>query len=255
MKNLKNKIALVTGGSRGLGKNMALRLAEQGADIILTYNSKKEDAENVVSEIEKIGQKAAALQFDVSDLKSFDEFINQISKILNDKFGKNKFDFLINNAGIGASIPFLKVEENDFDAMMNTHFKGVFFLTQKALAAMNDKGRIINLSSGTTRFCNPDYSVYASMKGAIEVFTKYAAKEVGSRGITANVVAPGPIETDFNNAAIRNNPELKSRLASLTALGRVGEAEDIGGIVAFLCSEDGSWINGQRIEASGGINL
>jgi NAD(P)-dependent dehydrogenase (short-subunit alcohol dehydrogenase family) len=248
------KIALITGGSRGLGKNMALRLAEKGHDIIITFNSNKEAADNVVAAIEANGQKAAALQFDATDFKSLNTFLNQLTESLKNNWGKNTFDFLINNAGIGATIPFEKVTENDFDRFMNIHFKSVYFLTQQVLPIMNNNGRIINISTGTTRFCVPGYSVYASMKGAIEIFTKYLAKEVGSKGITANVVAPGPIETDFNNAAIRNNPERKAMMASQTPLGRVGQAEDIGGIIAFLCSEDAGWISGQRIEASGGIN-
>ncbi len=255
MKKISGKIALVTGGSRGLGKDMALRLAEYGCDVILTYNSKKEEAEKVVFEIEKSGQKSAALQLNVGDLNSFGKFIEQVSKLLKEKWGKDKFDFLINNAGIGATIPFVNATEKDFDSFLNIHFKGVYFLTQKSLLMMNDNGRVINLSSGTTRFVNPGYSIYASMKGAIEVFTKYLAKEIGSRGITANVVAPGAIETDFNNAAIRNNPHAKERIASITALGRVGVAEDIGGVVSFLCTEDARWITGQRIEVSGGMNL
>ena len=250
-----NKIALVTGGSRGLGKNMAVRLADYGNDVIITYHTQKEAADAVVSEIEAKGKKAAALQYDSSDFKSLDSFLKQVVQTLQNKWNANKFDFLINNAGVGATIPFANVTESDFDRLMNIHFKSVYFLTQKSLPVMNDNGRVINISTGTTRFSNPGYSVYASMKGAIEIFTKYLAKEIGARGITANVVAPGPIETDFNNAFIRNNPDRKTIIASLTALGRVGQAEDIGGIVAFLCSEDARWINGQRIEVSGGINL
>jgi NAD(P)-dependent dehydrogenase (short-subunit alcohol dehydrogenase family) len=250
-----NKIALVTGGSRGLGKNMAVRLADYGNDVIITYHSQKEAADAVVSEIEAKGKKAAALQYDSSDFKSLDNFLKQVVQTLQNKWNANKFDFLINNAGVGATIPFANVTESDFDRLMNIHFKSVYFLTQKSLPVMNDNGRVLNISTGTTRFSNPGYSVYAAMKGAIEIFTKYLAKEIGARGITANVVAPGPIETDFNNAFIRNNPDRKTIIASLTALGRVGQAEDIGGIVAFLCSEDARWINGQRIEVSGGINL
>ncbi|MEC4047877.1 SDR family oxidoreductase [Flavobacterium sp. SUN046] len=252
---MNRKIALVTGGSRGLGKNMALRLAEKGHDVIITYHTKKEEAQEVVTAIEQLGMKATALQLDVNQTGSLDGFIQEVTKVLNEKWNVSTFDFLINNAGIGATIPYLEATEEDFDRMLNIHFKSVYFLTQKALAIMNNNGRIINLSSGTTRFCNPGYSIYASMKGAIETFTRYLAKEVGARGITANVIAPGPIETDFNNATIRNNPQIKGYLANITALGRVGEASDIGGIVAFLCSEDGYWINGQRIEASGGISL
>ena len=250
---MKNKIALVTGGSRGLGKNMALRLAEKGNDVIITYHSKKEEANSVVSEIELMGSKAVALQLDVAQLNSFDQFLEQVRITLKEKFAVEKFDFLINNAGTGATIPFAQVTEENFDALLNVHFKGVYFLTQKAVLLMNDYGRIINISSGTTRFCNPGYSVYASMKGAIETFSKYIAKELAARRITVNVLAPGAIETDFNNATIRNNPQIKAMIASNTALGRVGEANDIGGIVAFLCSPDAQWINAQRIEASGGV--
>lgn len=252
---VKNKIALITGGSRGLGKSMAIQLANYGNDIIITYHSQKEMADEVVSLIESTGRKAAALQYDSADFKSLDLFLLQLKEILKNKFNADKFDFLINNAGIGATIPFLQVTENDFDRFMNIHFKSIYFLTQRSLPLMNDNGRIINISTGTTRFCVPGYSVYASMKGAIETFTRYLAKETGSRGITANVVAPGPIETDFNNAAIRNNPERKALLTSVTALGRVGQPDDIGGVVAMLCSDDAGWINAQRIEVSGGINL
>lgn len=249
------KIALITGGSRGLGKNAALRLAQQGHDIIVTYNTKKNEAQQVVSEAEALGRKAAAIQLNIEDVDSLDTFVTELTAVLTQHWATGKFDFLINNAGVGATIPFAQATPSDFDRLMNIHYKGVYFLTQKCLPLLNDGGRIINLSSGTTRFVNPGYSIYASLKGAVEVLTRYLAKELGARNITVNVVAPGPVETDFNNAGIRSNPEIKGRLASLTALGRVGQADDIGGIIAFLCSKDGFWINGQRIEASGGINL
>lgn len=252
---MNTKIALVTGGSRGLGRNMALRLAEKGTDVIITYNTKKNEAEEVVQLIEALGMKAAAIQLDVNDFNGLDTFVNKLSALLKEKWNTSNFDFLINNAGIGATIPFMEATEEDFDRMMNIHFKSVYFLTQKTVPFINNEGRIINVSSGTTRFCVPGYSIYASMKGAIETFTKYLAKEVGPRGITVNVLAPGPIETDFNGAAIRNNPQMKGFLSNSTALGRVGEANDIGGVIAFLCSKDGYWINGQRIEVSGGISL
>lgn len=252
---MKTKIAIITGGNRGLGKNMALRLAEKKTNIIITYHANKDEATAVVAEIEKLGQKATAIQYDSSDFYSLDDFIIKVLEALKNIFDATTFDFLINNAGIGATIPFEKATEADFDRFMNIHFKSVFFLTQKCLQLMNDNGRIINVSSGSTRSGVPGYSIYASMKGAIETFTKYLAKDVGKRGITANVIAPGPIETDFNNAAIRNNPDRKAFMASMAALGRVGQAEDIGGVVAFLCSEDAGWISGQRIEASGGMSL
>ncbi len=250
-----NKIALLTGGSRGLGKDMAISLAQKNIDVILTYNTNQQDAEEVVKAIEANGQKAVALQFDVADIKSFDAFLAQVSAVLQEKWQTNTFDFLINNAGIGATVPIANMTEEIFDNFVNIHFKGVYFLTQKSLLMMNDGGGVIFLSSGTTRFCVPGYSVYSSLKSAVENFTKYVAKEYGNRGIRSNIVAPGPIETDFNGAAIRNNPQMKGFLSSQTALGRVGYADDIGGVVAFLCTEDAKWINGQRIEVSGGINL
>lgn len=251
----KQKIALVTGASRGLGENMALSLAGKGVDVIVTYATNQDEALNTVKDIEALGRKAAVLRLDLKDFNSLDAFVTSLASLLKDVFKTDKFDFLINNAGMGGSIPFEQVTEVIFNDFLNVHYKGVYFLTQKSLAYLNDGGRIINISTGTTRFANPGYSVYASMKGAIETLTKYLAKELGGRGITANVVAPGPVETDFNNAAIRNNPQLKNVLSGLSPLGRVGQADDIGGVVAFLCSEDAKWINGQRIEVSGGINV
>jgi NAD(P)-dependent dehydrogenase (short-subunit alcohol dehydrogenase family) len=248
------KIALVTGGSRGLGKDMALQLARKGVDVMITYRSNEAEAGKLVREIEDGGGRAAALQLDMSDPLSPGAFVNQVQSVLTTRWNVSSFDFLVNNAGMGATVPFTEVTETLFDEFLNVHFRGVYFLTQKLVPFINEGGRIINISSGTTRFANPGYSVYASMKGAIEVFTKYLAKELGARGIRANVVAPGPIETDFNAGAIRNNPQMKERLSSLSPLGRVGHADDIGGVVAFLCSEEAGWINGQRIEVSGGIN-
>jgi len=251
----KNKIALITGGNRGLGKNAALRLAGYGADSIITYRSHNDEADSVVSEIEAKDQRAVALQLDVGDIKSFDEFMNQVSRTLKDKWGRDKFDFLINNAGIGAHGTVDETSEEVFDSLFNIHFKGVYFLTQKAIPLMNENGRIINISSGLARFSLPGFSAYASMKGAIETYTRYLAKELGAKGITANVVAPGAIETDFNKARFDAMPQIKEMIASQTALGRVGLPDDIGGVVAFLCSEDARWVNGQRLEASGGMFL
>lgn len=251
----KNKIALVTGGSRGLGKDMALSLARKGIDVVLTYHSNAAMAQETVAEIQNMGGKAVALALDMNDFSSLDTFVHTFTASLQTHFDSTHFDFLINNAGMGKTVPFAAVDEAIFDEFLNVHFKGVYFLTQKLLPFLNEQGCIINISSGTTRFSNPGYSVYASMKGAIEVFTKYLAKELGTKGIRANVVAPGPIETDFNNAAIRNNPQFKTMLGTMSPLGRVGNADDIGGVIAFLCSEDAKWINGQRIEVSGGINV
>lgn len=250
-----NKIALVTGGSRGLGKNMALSLAQKGNDVIIVYRSNEEEASQVVAEIEALGQNAASVQLDVANTKSFAAFFEKIIVLLKDKWDRSQFDFLINNAGIDRYAAFVDTTEEDFDDLMNTHFKGVYFLTQKALPFIADGGRIVNLSTGLARFSTPGYAAYASMKGAIEVFTRYVAKEVGSRGITANVVAPGIIHTDFTKAAFAGHPGLEDYMNSITALGRVGMPDDIGGIVAFLCSKEAGWINAQRIEASGGMFL
>lgn len=250
-----SKIALVTGGSRGLGKNMALSLAKKGIDVVLTYNSKKDEALTVAAEVESMGQKAAVLQLNTGNIRSFDPFIGELTSVLKHSFETNHFDFLVNNAGIGINAPFAQTTEEQFDELMNIHFKGVFFLTQKALPLINDGGRIINLSTGLARFSSPGYAAYASMKGAIETLTKYLAKELGPRGIAVNVVAPGAIETDFGGGIIRDNPQYNKHVAGATALGRVGIPDDIGGVVAFLCTEEAKWINAQRIEVSGGMNL
>jgi len=252
---MKNKIVLVTGGSRGLGKNMALSLAKKGLDVVLTYNSKKTEAEEVVNEIEKLGQKAVALQLNVADVSSFDSFFQNASAALKSTFGTDKIDYLVNNAGVGIHESFAKTTEEQFDNMVNIHFKGAFFLTQKALDVMNDGGGIVNISSGLVRFSFPGYAAYASMKGAIETLSKYQAKELGERKIRVNIVAPGAIETDFGGGAVRDNKDLNQQIASMTALGRVGLPDDIGSVVAFLCSDDSKWVNGQRIEVAGGIFL
>ncbi|MEG4516128.1 MULTISPECIES: SDR family oxidoreductase [unclassified Microcoleus] len=241
------KIALVTGASRGLGKNTALTLARKGVDVIVTYHNSDEDAKNVVSAIADIGAQAVALQLDTSNTKTFDGFVEQVKESLQDKWQTEHFDFLVNNAGIGVHASFADTTEDDFDRLMNIHVKGVFFLTQKLLPLINDGGRIVNISSGLARFALPGYAAYASMKGAIEVLTRYMAKELGHRQIAVNVVAPGAIETDFNGGAVRDNPEINSFIASQTALGRVGMPDDIGGAIAALLSEDNRWVNAQRI--------
>jgi len=251
----KNKIALITGGSRGLGKDMALALAKNVIDIIITYRNQKDEALQVVSEIEEAGRRAAALQLDTADIAGFPRFIAEVKSTLKNIFNTEAIDFLINNAGIGIHAPFAETTEEQFDALMNIHFKGVFFFTQKTLPLINDNGRIVNISTGLARFSNPGYAAYASMKGAVETLTRYMAKELGARKIAVNVVAPGAIETDFSGGMVRDNEAINKHIASVTALGRVGVPEDIGGVVAFLCSEGGRWINGQRIEVSGGMNL
>lgn len=249
------KIALVTGGSRGLGKDMALSLAEEGLDVIITYNSKKEEALAVVEEIEKAGQKAAALQLNTGEVKSFEGFFGQLAEVLKNTFDTDHFDFLVNNAGIGINSSFAETTEDTFDQLLNIQFKGVFFLAQKALPLINDGGGIVNISTGLTRFTNPGFAAYASMKGAIETLTMYQAKELGARGIRVNTVAPGAIETDFGGGVVRDNEHVNKHIAGITALGRVGRADDIGSVVAFLCTDKAKWINSQRIEVSGGMNL
>ncbi|RYG06316.1 MAG: SDR family oxidoreductase [Chitinophagaceae bacterium] len=249
------KIALVTGGSRGLGKNMALSLASNGLDIILTYNSKKEEAEKVAAEITRLGGKAAIHQLDVSDSKKYDSFFAEVKETLSSVFGTDKIDFLVNNAGIGTYVPFAETTEEQFDTLFNIHLKATFFVTQKALGVLRDGGGIVNLSTGLARFSTPGYSAYAAMKGGIETLTRYQAKELGGRGIRVNVLAPGAIETDFGGGVVRDNEQMNKYIASQTALGRVGLPDDIGGVVSFLCSDAARWISGQRLEASGGMYL
>lgn len=224
-------IAIVTGGSRGLGRDMALNLATKGRDVILTYNSQRDEAQEVVADIEKLGRQAVALQLDVSDIGSFDSFAHHVKNALREKWGRDDFDFLVNNAGFGIYVPFMETTEEQFDQLLNVHFKGVFFLTQKLLPLMRDGGRIVNISSGLARFSYPGSSAYASMKGAVETLSRYLAKELGPRGIAVNVVAPGAIATDFGGGRVRDNEDINAGIASQTALGRVGLPEDIGGVV------------------------
>ena len=255
MTNDKTKIALVTGSSRGLGKNTALSLAKKGVDAIVTYHNSDEEAKYVVSAIAELGAKAVALQLDTSNTKTFDGFVEKVKHSLKDEWQTEHFDFLVNNAGVGVYASFTDTTDSEFDQLMNIHLKGVFFLTQKLLPLINDGGRIVNISSGLARFTLPGYAAYASMKGAIEVLTRYLAKELGHRQIAVNVVAPGAIETDFSGGAVRDNPEMNSLIAKQTALGRVGLPDDIGGAIASLLSEENRWVNGQKIEVSGGMFL
>jgi NAD(P)-dependent dehydrogenase (short-subunit alcohol dehydrogenase family) len=250
-----SKIALVTGGSRGLGKDMAQNLAKKGLDVILTYHSQQAEAEGVVAEIKAMGQQAVALQLDASNVGSFGGFFDQVKTALRDTFDADRFDFLINNAGTGLYAPYPETSEQQFDEVLNIHFKGPFFLTQQALPLMNDGGGIINISSGLTRIIYPGSSTYASMKAAMETLTKYQAKELASRRIRANIVAPGAIETDFGGGRTRDNKEINAHIASLTAMGRVGLPTDIGSVVAFLCTPEAGWIDAQRIEVSGGQGI
>jgi NAD(P)-dependent dehydrogenase (short-subunit alcohol dehydrogenase family) len=249
------KIALITGASRGLGRNTAVSLAEHGIDVIGTYHSNKVEADSLTTEIAKKGRKAVMLQLDTGNVKAFDAFKDAFQKTLKEAFGRDDFDFLINNAGIGIGSMFVETKEEDFDRLMNVNLKGVYFLTQKLVPLMKDGGRIVNLSSGLARFSLMRMSAYAMTKGAIEVFTRYLAKELGSRGITANTVAPGAIATDFGGGYVRDNPEANKSVAAITALGRAGVPDDIGPMIASLLSDDNRWVNGQRIEVSGGAYL
>jgi NAD(P)-dependent dehydrogenase (short-subunit alcohol dehydrogenase family) len=245
-------IALITGGSRGLGKSMALKLAEHGTDVVLTYRSNQAEAQAVVAAIEKLGRRAVALPLDVGKAASFPAFAEQLRQVLQ-QWQRERFDYLVNNAGIGVHASFAETTEAQFDELVDVHFKGTFFLTQTLLPLIADGGRIVNVSSGLARFALPGYSAYAAMKGAIEVLTRYLAKELGARGIAVNTLAPGAIETDFGGGTVRDNAQVNAFVASQTALGRVGLPDDIGGAVASLLSRDSRWINGQRIEVSGGM--
>jgi len=253
--NTKTKIALVTGGSRGLGRNTATSLARKGVDVVITYHSNQAEADATVAAIEKLGRKAAALQLDTGSIKGFADFAEQLKAVLKDNWSAAQFDYLVNNAGIGINKPFADTTEADFDRLMNINLKGVYFLTQTLLPLIADGGRIVNLSSGLARFSLPGFSAYGAMKGGIEVLTHYLAKELGPRRIAVNTVAPGAIETDFGGGHVRDNAEANRQVANNTALGRAGLPDDIGPMIASLLSEDNRWINGQRIEVAGGIFL
>lgn len=252
---MRERIALVTGGSRGLGKNAVLKLAAEGTDIILTWNSSQQEAQEVVREIEGKGRKAAALQLNVGDTARFARFAQQVKETLTHVWQRDTFDYLVNNAGTGLYAPYTETTEAQFDDAVNIHFKGPFFLTQQLLPLIKDGGRILNVSSGLARFTQPGSGTYAAMKGAMEVLTRYQAKELGVRGISVNIIAPGAIETDFGGGRVRDNAELNQLLASQTALGRVGLPDDIGDAIAALLSDKLGWMNAQRIEVSGGMFL
>ncbi len=248
------KIAIITGGSRGLGRSMVLSLAQRGVSSIFTYNSNQAEAGKVVAEVGETGSQAIALQLNTGNISAFDAFVSQAQKALGE-MGAERFDYLVNNAGTSNHTAFEETTEEELDSLYAVHFKGVFFLTQKLLPLINDGGRIVNISSGLTRFSAPGSSSYASMKGAVEVLTRYLAKELGPRGITVNTVAPGAIQTDFSGGMVRDNPAVNKMVSDMTALGRPGLPEDIGPMIASLLSEDNRWVNGQRIEVSGGMVL
>ena len=249
------KIALITGGSRGLGKSMALHLAQKGHDVIITYQHSKIEAQKVVDEIVQGGQKAALLQLDIAQTKTFPLFLEALKALLSSQWQTDRFDILINNAGIGINAPFMETTEEQFDTLMNIHLKGTFFFIQTMLPILNDGGRILNISTGLARFTMPGFAAYAMMKGGIEVLTRYLAFELGKRNITVNVLAPGAIATDFGGGVVRDNENANAFIASQIALGRVGLADDIGAAVSMLVSDDAHWINGERIEVSGGMRL
>ncbi len=248
------KIAIITGGSRGLGRSMVLSLAQRGVNSIFTYNSNQAEADKVTAEAREMGGTAVALQLNTGEVSTFDAFVPQVQKAL-EEMGAERFDFLVNNAGTSHHNSIEKTTEEEMDSLYNVHFKGVFFLTQKLLPLMSDGGRIVNISSGLTRVSYPGSAPYASMKGAVEVLTRYLAKELGSRGIAVNTVAPGAIQTDFSGGMVRDNPAVNKAVSDATALGRPGLPDDIGPMVASLLSEDSRWVNGQRIEVAGGMSL
>jgi NAD(P)-dependent dehydrogenase (short-subunit alcohol dehydrogenase family) len=252
---MRNKIALITGASRGLGRNTAISLARKGISSVITYHSNRDDADSTLKEIRAAGAECVALQLDTGEVSSFGTFKADLAQALEDTWQRDRFDYLVNNAGFGVRAPISQTSEQDFDRLVNVQLKGVFFLTQCLLPVLADGGRIINISTGLTRFSNPGMSAYAMMKGGIEVFTRYLAKELGPRGITANTVAPGAIETDFGGGAVRDNANYNMQVAAVTALGRAGVPDDIGPMIASLLSDDNRWVNGQRIEVSGGMNL
>jgi NAD(P)-dependent dehydrogenase (short-subunit alcohol dehydrogenase family) len=249
------KVALVTGGSRGIGKAIALALAKAGIGVVLTYHSNKTEGDRVVEEIRASGGVAVVLQLDVAATSSFDMFLEKVRGVLPETFDAANIDFLINNAGFGKAIPIDNLTEGEFDSFVDVHFKGVVFLTQKTLRMMNDGGGVVFITAAGDRYNVPAYATYAACKGAVEVFSRYVAKEYGARGIRSNTVAPGGIVTDFNNAAIRSNPKVQEWIIAQTPMGRLGEAHDIGDLVALLCSDDARWMTGQRLEATGGFNL
>jgi len=246
-------IAFITGGSRGLGRSTALHLAARGVDVILTYRSNVAEAQAVVGQIEALGRRALALELDVGDSASFAAFAETLKTALQQGWQRERFDYLVNNAGVGLYAPFADATEEQFDTLMKIHLKGPFFLTQKLLPLLNDGGRIVNISSGLTRFSLPGYAAYATMKGGIEVLTRYLAKELGARGIAVNTLAPGAIETDFGGGRLRDDAQLNGFVASQTALGRTGLPDDIGGAISALLQSDNRWVTAQRIEVSGGM--
>jgi NAD(P)-dependent dehydrogenase (short-subunit alcohol dehydrogenase family) len=250
-----SKITLITGGSRGLGRNTALHVARQGGDVVLTYHTNAQEAQAAVGEIEAAGRRAIALQLDTGNIAAFPAFVERLRTALRETWQRETFDHLVNNAGHGDTAPIEQTTEAQFDRLVNVHFKGVFFLVQHLLPLLADGGRIVNVSTGLTRITLPGWAAYAAVKGAIETLTVYMAKELGSRRIAVNAVAPGAVESDFFGGAVRDTPEFNKLIAGMTALGRVGVPDDIGPMIASLLSESNRWVNAQRIEVSGGQGI
>jgi NAD(P)-dependent dehydrogenase (short-subunit alcohol dehydrogenase family) len=248
-------IALITGANRGIGRSAALHLARDGADVIVTYRTHRDEADSVVDEISELGRSAVALPLDVGELGAFDAFVASVREALRAVWGRDTFDFLVNNAGNSSNSGFAEVTEEEFDTLVDIHFKGVFFLTQRLLGRLADGGAIVNLSSGLARFSYPNRVAYGSVKGAVEVLSRYLAAELGPRGIRVNVIAPGAVATDFSGGVVRDTPEMQEAIASNTALGRHAVADDIGPVIASILRDDNHWVTGQRIEASGGVHL
>ncbi|MFI5959969.1 SDR family NAD(P)-dependent oxidoreductase [Cryptosporangium sp. NPDC051539] len=250
-----SKIALITGANRGLGRNSALALAEDGVDLILTYRSNEAEAAEVLEAVRKLGRTAVAFRLDVGALDTHQAFADDVRRALRDQWGRDTFDFLVNNAGVGIYASIADTTVAQFDELLDVHLRGAFFLTQTLLPLLADGGRILNLSTGLARFTKPGYAAYALMKGAVEVFTRYLAAELGPRRITVNTLAPGVVATDFAGGAVRDTPAIQEALATEIALGRVGQPDDIGGVVAALLEGRTGFITGQRVEASGGTLL
>jgi len=252
---MNKRIAVITGGNRGLGKSTVLCLAKQSIDCIFTYRSHEKEAKEVVKQVQDLGSKAVALQLDVSDMLGFEGFAQQLQNVLQTHWQQSEFDYLINNAGVGLTSSFADTSESTFDTLININLRGVFFVTQTLLPFIKNGGRIINLSSGLTRFSLPGHITYAMTKGAIEVMTRYLAQELAPKNIAVNVVAPGAIETDFGNGVVRDNDEVNAFITSQTAMGRVGVTDDIGPMIANLLADENRWMTGQRLEVSGGMYM
>jgi NAD(P)-dependent dehydrogenase (short-subunit alcohol dehydrogenase family) len=249
------RIALITGGNRGIGRSAAIHLAKDGVDSVITYRSHADEAAEVVAAIEALGRQAVALQLDTGDSSTFEAFAGALASTLQENWSRDTFDFLVNNAGNSSNSGFAEVTEEEFDTLVDIHFKGVFFLTQRLLGQLADGGAIVNLSSGLARFSYPNRVAYGSVKGAVEVLSRYLAAELGPRGIRVNVIAPGAVATDFSGGVVRDTPEMQEAIASNTALGRHAVADDIGPVIASILRDDNHWVTGQRIEASGGVHL